>query len=144
MAATRLSVQLSWYPATPRSSYRYRSQAAMSVSWMPGEVSSSRVRMGRRLFVTMLSPTLARNRFVAVRVCSIDMNSVTSAWLKAQVSMTCWPWVLITLSRRPASTKAALPRRAGMVTENEPVIASTPARRHLTRVLPCLAPEPQD
>ena len=49
-------------------------------------------------------------------VCSIDMNSVMSWRLNAQVSTTCSPCVLITRTTWPAAANAALPRRAGMVT----------------------------
>jgi len=33
------------------------------------------------------------------RLASIDIHSVTSFALKAQVSTTCVPWVLVTLTR---------------------------------------------
>src|SRR5271165_7319209 len=52
---------------------------------------------------------------MVARLCSIDMNSVMSWRLNAQVSTTCSPCVLMTRTTWPAVTKAALPRRAGMV-----------------------------
>src|ERR1700752_4749954 len=42
------------------------------------------------------------------------MNSPRSARLNAQVSTTCSPWVLMTVTVCPAETKAAFPRRAGI------------------------------
>src|ERR1700744_1947755 len=42
------------------------------------------------------------------------MNSARSARLNAQVSTTCSPWVLMTVTVCPALTIAALPRRAGI------------------------------
>src|SRR5579883_1786178 len=85
------------------------------MSWMPPESSSVKVRIGRRRFESIWSPTAGITLRRCERVCSIDMNSVNSARLKAQVSTTCWPCVLMTLTRCPALTKAALPLRAGMV-----------------------------
>ena len=63
---------------------------------MPGDVSTTMVKIGRRRLVTKTSPVATITRAKAVRVCSIDMNSDGSAALNAQVSTTCWPWVLIT------------------------------------------------
>src|SRR5262245_6679840 len=54
-------------------------------------------------------------RLKAVRVCSMDMHSVSTALLKAQVSTTCWPWVLMTLTCWPRLSIMALPCRAGIV-----------------------------
>src|SRR5260370_7842172 len=42
------------------------------------------------------------------------MNSPRSARLNAQVSTTCSPWVLMTVTICPADTKTALPRLAGI------------------------------
>ena len=81
---------------------------------MPGEVSSTMVRMGRRWLVTRASPEATITRAKAVRVCSMDMNSPGSEALNAQVSTTCWPWVLMTLTSWPASSRQALPWRAGI------------------------------
>src|SRR6266481_4949906 len=63
---------------------------------MPPEVSSTRVRIGRRRFVTSASPIAGMIRPIATRLCSIDMNSLRSAALNAQVSTTCCPLVLAT------------------------------------------------
>src|SRR6202790_5329668 len=81
---------------------------------MPPEVSSIRVRIGRRLLVRNTSPGLGTRCRLCARVCSFDMNSPRSARLKAQVSTTCSPWVLMTVTICPTATKAALPRRAGI------------------------------
>src|SRR6266436_2361880 len=69
----------------------------------------------------MMSPGLGTRCRLCARVCSFDMNSPMSARLKAQVSTTCSPWVLMTVTVCPAATKAALPRRAGISTK-EPVM----------------------
>src|SRR5207302_190769 len=74
-AATRLSVQLSWYSRQPRSSYRYRSHAAMRVSWIPGVVSPITWSTGRLRLVTKTSPASGMIFSIAARLCSIDMNS---------------------------------------------------------------------
>ncbi len=87
----------------------------MSVSWAPPDVSSSSVRIGRRWFVRNASPTAARSFMNHARLASIDIHSVTSRALNAHVSTTCVPWVLMTLTRWPAATRAAAPRRAGIV-----------------------------
>src|SRR6266567_606489 len=79
----------------------------MRVSWAPPDVSSTRVRMGRRWFVRNASPTAARSFMNHARLASIDIHSVTSLALNAQVSTTCVPWVLMTLTRWPAATRAA-------------------------------------
>src|SRR5216683_1012098 len=87
----------------------------MRVSWAPPEVSSTRVRIGRRWLVRNVSPRAARSFMNQARLHSIDIHSVTSFALNAQVSTTCEPWVLITLTRWPFVTRAATPRRAGIV-----------------------------
>src|SRR5215813_4475394 len=71
--------------------------------------------MGRRWFVTRLSPTCTMIRLRAVLVCSMDIHSPRSALLKAQVSTTCCPWVLMILMCWPRLRDTALPRRAGIV-----------------------------
>ena len=58
----------------------------------------------------------------------MDMNSVKSSRRKAQVSTTCCPWVLITRTLCPRATKAALPRRAGMVVGGACGHAETPSQ----------------
>src|SRR2546429_7822779 len=52
------------------------------------------------------------------RLASIDIHSVTSRASNAQASTTWVPWVFTTLMRCPAPTRAALPRRAGIVTSS--------------------------
>src|SRR5438128_10281657 len=52
------------------------------------------------------------------RLASIDIHSVRSRALNAQGSATWVPWVFTTLMRCPAPTRAALPRRAGIVTSS--------------------------
>src|SRR5882762_4667328 len=81
---------------------------------MPPDVSSVNVRIGRRLLVRKTSPGLGTRCRLCARVCWFDMNSPRSARLKAQVSTTCSPWVLMTVTICPAETKAALPRLAGI------------------------------
>src|SRR5450631_4744482 len=81
---------------------------------MPPDVSSVNVRIGRRLLVRRTSPGLGTRCRLCARVCSFDMNSPRSARLNAQVSTTCSPWVLMTVTVCPAKTKAALPRLAGI------------------------------
>ena len=71
--------------------------------------------MGRRWFVRKASPTAARSFKNHARLASMDIHSATSRALKAHVSTTCVPWVLMTLIRWPAATRAAAPRRAGML-----------------------------
>src|SRR6516164_8047519 len=53
-------------------------------------------------------------RPIATRLCSIDMNSRMSSALNAQVSTTCCPLVLTTLTVWPLETRVALPWRAGI------------------------------
>ena len=72
------------------------------------------VRIGRLTLVTSVSPTAGMIRPIATRLCSIDMNSRKSSALNAQVSTTCWPVVLITLTTSPLRRRAALPWRAGI------------------------------
>src|SRR6185295_16680202 len=70
--------------------------------------------IGRRLLLHKLSPTRGEILSVCARVCSIDMNSLGSLPLNAQVSPTCWPCVLLTLTWLPFGTWAAVPLRAGI------------------------------
>src|SRR5256886_6098071 len=90
----------------------------MSVSWAHPDVSSTSVRIGRRRFVTNVSPTAAASFMNHARLASIDIHSVRSRALNAQASTTWVPWVFTTLMRCPAPTRAALPRRAGIVTSS--------------------------
>src|SRR5258708_2284815 len=70
--------------------------------------------IGLRRLVRRTSPGRGIKCRLWARVCSFDMNSPRSALLNAQVSTTCSPWVLITVTTCPAATIAALPRRAGI------------------------------
>ncbi len=88
----------------------------MRVSWAQAEVSSTSVRIGRRRFVTNESPTAAASFRNLARLASIAIHSVTSSALNAQVSTTWVPWVLTMRIRWPPRTRAATPRRAGIVT----------------------------
>src|SRR5437016_3906134 len=85
------------------------SQGAISVSWAHPDVSSTSVRIGRRRFVTNVSPTAAASFMNHARLASIDIHSVKSRALNAQASTTWVPWVFTTLMRCPAPTRAALP-----------------------------------
>src|SRR5450432_2075232 len=72
------------------------------------------VMIGLRRLVRRISPGRGIKCRLWARVCSFDMNSPRSARLNAQVSTTCSPWVLMTVTICPAETKAALPRLAGI------------------------------
>ena len=85
----------------------------MKVSWMPGEESSSRVRIGRRRLVTRASPGRGVMRSSQARACSMERNSFRAAALKAQVSQTWVPWVLMIRIAWPRSSRTARPQRAG-------------------------------
>jgi len=89
------------------------SQAAISVSCRPFDVSSSRTRIARRGFVINGSPRPGHNLPSEARMCSFDMNSVTSSALKTHVSTTCAPWVLTICIASPALSRTARPLRAG-------------------------------
>src|SRR3989442_15058447 len=52
------------------------------------------------------------------RLASIDLGAVRSAVLNPQASTSWVPWVFTTLMSWPAPTRAALPRRAGIVTSS--------------------------
>src|SRR4029079_5165855 len=78
-------------------------------------VSSTRVRIGRRCLVRKVSPTAGVSRRNAARLASIDIHSAGSLAAKAHVSTTWVAWVFITRTWRPAGTRAAAPRRAGIV-----------------------------
>src|SRR5262245_10395247 len=90
----------------------------MRVSWAPPDVSSTRVRIGRRRLVRKVSPTAGTSFRNHARLASIAITSGGSAALNAQVSTTWTPWVLTTRTCWPARTRAALPRRAGIVTRS--------------------------
>ena len=119
---------------------------------MPGLVSSTSVKIGRRLLVTSTSPTcdslhvsdsgdsqevplhscrairseigngehggmltFGSKLSIADRVCSIDISSLKSSALKAQVSTTWLPWVLNTRMNWPFSSFVTLPCLAGIL-----------------------------
>jgi hypothetical protein len=69
------------------------------MSCAPPEVSSTSVRIGRRRFVRNESPTAARSLRNHARLASMDIHSVGSAALNAQVSTTCVPCVLMIVMR---------------------------------------------
>jgi hypothetical protein len=71
----------------------------MSVSCAPPEVSSTRLRIGRRWLLRKVSPTEARSLRNHARLHSIDIHSATSLAANAQVSTTCAPCVLMTVTR---------------------------------------------
>src|SRR5712664_1473053 len=111
----------------------------MRVSWAPPEVSSTRVRIGRRWFVRNVSPRAARSFMNQARLHSIDIHSVTSLALNAQVSTTCEPRVLITVTRWPFATRAATPRRAGIVWICVVAISRSPGPRSLATPQPVVS-----
>src|SRR5712691_4794289 len=82
--------------------------------------------IGRRRLVRRISPGRGIRCRLWARVCSFDMNSPRSPRLNAQVSTTCSPWVLMTVTTWPAATIAALPRRAGI--SIRPSVISNPSR----------------
>lgn len=66
--------------STPRFLYLAGSQAAISVSCIPRDVSSINVRTGSRRFDTKVSLTCGRICNVELRVCVMLMNSTGVAW----------------------------------------------------------------
>jgi len=108
-ASTILPSQLlcSCPSSSPSSSkYRQRSQAAISVSWIPSLVSSSTVSIPLRSLLTIVSPTCGDSFCSEARVCGIERYERTwgAEWdgegeetAKALVSITWVPWVLMTL-----------------------------------------------
>src|SRR3954468_8904858 len=84
------------------------------MSWMPGDVSASRVRIGRRRFVTNCWPTRGKSRFTKTRVCSAEWYSERSSAQKAKTSATWPPSGSMTRMRSPADMCRAWPSRAGM------------------------------
>ena len=84
------------------------------MSWMPGDVSASSVRIGRRRFVTNCSPTRGKSRLTYTRVCSAEWYSERSSAQKANTSATWPPSGSMTRMRSPADMRRAWPSRAGM------------------------------
>src|SRR6476619_4245572 len=84
------------------------------MSWMPAVVSASRVRMGRRRFVTNCWPTRGKRRFTYTRVCSAEWYSERSSAQNAKTSATWPPSGSMTRTRSPADMRTAWPSRAGM------------------------------
>src|SRR4030095_16595582 len=76
------------------------------------------MRMGRRRLVRSVSPTAGTSFRNHARLASIAIHSVGSAALDAQVSTTWAPCVFTTRTCWPARRRAALPRRAGIVTSS--------------------------
>ena len=101
-----------------------RAQAEAALADLPPTTS-----LTVRLLLRKLSPTRGEILSVCARVCSIDMNSVGSSRLNAQVSTTCWPCVLTTLTWLAFGTSAALPLRAGISMTASAMIHSFPSRR---------------
>lgn len=64
--------------------------------------------------MTKVSPMAGRILSICARVYSMDILSDKSWELKAQVSTTWEPWVLMRRMLWPFETRAALPSRAGM------------------------------
>src|SRR6266436_4132633 len=60
------------------------------------------------------------------RICSTDRNSCRSSALKAQVSTTWVPWVLMILIAWPLFTRTARPLRAGTVISSLVVVMASP------------------
>src|SRR5579884_1079919 len=83
------------------------------MSWIPGVASSSRKRIGRRVFVTNCSPGRGKRRPTCTRVCCAEWNSPGSSATNAHVSATCPPSGSTIRKRRPAGTRTARPSRAG-------------------------------
>src|SRR5258705_13015151 len=111
----------------------------MRVSWAPPEVSPTRVRIGRRWFVRNVSLRAARSFMDLARLHSMGIHSVTSLALNAQVSATCEPRVLITVTRWPFATRAATPRRAGIVWICVVAISRSPGPRSLAAPQPVVS-----
>src|SRR5258708_23259252 len=83
------------------------------MSWTPGEVAATRVRIGRRRLVMNCSPMRGNSLLVDVRVCDADRYSPGSAPARANRSPTCPP--LMSRMRRcsPCRTHTASPAPAG-------------------------------
>ena len=85
------------------------------MSWMPGDVSASSVRIGRRRFVTNCSPTCGKSRPTYTRVCSALWYSRRLSAQNANTSATWPPFGSITRMRSPRASSTARPSRAGTV-----------------------------
>jgi hypothetical protein len=90
MTVSRFSWQDACQPCTPSCSKRAGSQGAMSMSWIPGLASSTRVRMGRRKLLRNCCPGRGNSRSTAARVWWALWYSPPS-------------WALKAKGRRPAS-----------------------------------------
>src|SRR5689334_21395991 len=83
------------------------------MSWMPGDVSASSVRIGRRWFVTNCSPTAGKSLPTHTRVCWALWYSLVSPAQNAKTSATWPPRGSITRMRSPRCSPIACPSRAG-------------------------------
>src|SRR5690606_5621054 len=81
------------------------------MSCTPGEVSATRVRIGRLRSVRNGSPTAGNSRFVAARVCAALWCSLPcwSPSTNAKTSPTCPPVTSTTRTSSPARTRTARP-----------------------------------
>src|SRR6478672_10582942 len=86
------------------------------MSWTPGEVSATSVRIGLRRLVMNCSPTRGKSLLVDVRVCDADRYSPGSAAAKANRSPTCPPSTSTMRSCSPCRTHTARPAPAGTTT----------------------------
>ena len=105
------------------------------MSWIPDVVSSTSVRRGFRSLEYKLSPTRGMVRLrearvccmlICVVICDVDeakpgglLEGAVEESVKAQVSITCVPYVLMILMVCPALRCVAMPCRAGMVVKGE-------------------------
>src|ERR1700694_5261914 len=83
------------------------------MSWTPGEVSVTRVRVVLRRLVMNCSPMRGNSLLVDVRVCDADRYSPGSAPAKANRSPTCPPSTSRMRRCSPCRTHTACPAPAG-------------------------------
>jgi hypothetical protein len=123
-ASTRLLAQFLWSLFPPNSSYRCLSQAAISVSCIPPLPLSVKSSTTSNIFLLSLSyspsPLSIITRHKDARVCCMLIWVLTPVGeegnrVKAQVSTTCVPYVLVTFTFLPAGRGTAMPWRAGIV-----------------------------
>src|SRR4030088_1715949 len=83
------------------------------MSWTPGEVSATSVRIGLRRLVMNCSPMRGNSLLVDVRVCDADRYSPGSAAANANRSPTCPPSTSTMRRCSPCRTHTARPAPAG-------------------------------
>src|ERR1700730_15754519 len=83
------------------------------MSWTPGEVSATSVRIGLRRLVMNCSPMRGNSLLTDVRVCDADRYSPGSAAAKANRSPTCPPSTSTMRRCSPCRTHTARPAPAG-------------------------------